>query len=69
MKITETYSHLNGLEFLLVHKPKLWKELQSVISAIDATKCKTKVSREKTMQGKRLFSPIDMNAEFKLLIT
>lgn len=66
MKITETYSHLNGLEFLLVHKPKLWKELQSVISAVDATKCKTKVSREKTMQGKRLFSPIDMNAEFKL---
>lgn len=66
MKIAETYSHLNGLEFLLVHKPKLWKELQSVISAVDAIKCKTKVSREKTMQGKRLFSPIDMNAEFKL---
>ncbi len=28
MKIAETYSHLNGLEFLLVHKPDLWREIQ-----------------------------------------
>ena len=33
MKIAETYSHLNGLEFLLVHKPTLWQEIQSVITA------------------------------------
>lgn len=65
MKIAETYSHLNGLEFLLVHKPALWAELKSVVSAVDAIKCKTKVSKEKTMKGKRLFSPIDMNADFK----
>lgn len=25
MKIVETYSHLNGLEFLLVHKKELWE--------------------------------------------
>lgn len=31
MKIVETYSHLNGLEFLLVHKATLWKEIQDVI--------------------------------------
>lgn len=65
MKIVETYSHLNGLEFLLVHKPRLWKEIQSVISAVDANKCKTKVSKEITKKGKLLFSPIDMNAGFK----
>ncbi|MCC7300805.1 MAG: restriction endonuclease [Verrucomicrobia bacterium] len=65
MKIAETYSHLNGLEFLIVHKPALWKELQAVIATIDATKCKTKVSKEKTMKGELLYSPIDMNAEFK----
>ncbi len=35
MNIIETYSHLNGLEFLLVHKPHLWGEIQDVISAID----------------------------------
>ncbi len=68
MKIAETYSHLNGLEFLIVHRPKLWKEIQAVIAAVDARKCKTKVSKEKTMKGELLFSPIDMNAAFKQLL-
>ena len=68
MKIAETYSHLNGLEFLMVHKPALWQEIQSVIAAVDASKCKTKVSKEKTMKGALLYSPIDMNAAFKGLL-
>jgi len=65
MKIVEKYSHLNGLEFLLVHKPELWKEIENVISKVDAEKCKTKVSKEKTMKGALLYSPIDMNNAFK----
>lgn len=68
MKIAQTYSHLNGLEFLLVHKPRLWAEIKHVISQVDAEACKTKVSREKTMVGKLLYSPIAMNAEFKKLL-
>lgn len=68
MKIAQTYSHLNGLEFLLVHKPKLWTEIKHVIANVDANKCKTKVSKEKTMPGKLLYSPIDMNASFKGLL-
>ncbi len=68
MKIAETYSHLNGLEFLLVHKPRLWDEICSVVSAVNAVKCKTKVSKEKTMKGQLLFSPIGMNACFKGLL-
>lgn len=68
MKIAETYSHLNGLEFLLVHKPNLWQEIQTVISAVDAEKCRTKVSKEKRTQGKLLYSPIEMNAEFNRLL-
>lgn len=68
MKIAETYSHLNGLEFLIVHKPKLWKEIQAVIAAVDSARCKTKVSKEKTMKGELLFSPIDMNAAFTRLL-
>lgn len=68
MKIAETYSHLNGLEFLLVHKPSLWKEILTVIAAVDANNCRTKVSKEKTMRGKLLFSPIDMNAAFNRLL-
>ena len=65
MKIVEKYSHLNGLEFLLVHKMELWQEIESVIHSIDAEKCKTKISKEKTKSGKLLYSPIDMNALFK----
>lgn len=65
MKIVEKYSHLNGLEFLLVHKPELWQEIELVIHSIDAEKCKTKISKEKTKSGKLLYSPIDMNAVFK----
>lgn len=68
MKIVETYSHLNGLEFLLVHKPNLWEEVRSVVAGVNAEKCKNKVSKEKTMKGKLLYSPIDMNAAFKKLL-
>lgn len=69
MKIIETYSHLNGLEFLLVHKPKLWEEIQSVIDSVDAEACKNKVSKEKGMIGKLLYSPISMNSGFKKLLS
>jgi len=68
MKIAENYSHLNGLEFLLVHKPSLWREIEAVIAAVDASECQTKVSKEKKMKGKLLFSPIDMNAAFNRLL-
>ena len=65
MRIAETYSQLNGLEFLLVRKSALWKEIQSVIAAVNADRCKTKVSKEKTMKGRVLYSPMEMNAAFK----
>ncbi|HRC71518.1 MAG TPA: BglII/BstYI family type II restriction endonuclease [Candidatus Competibacter sp.] len=69
MKTVESYSHLNGLEFLLVHRSYLWKEIQDVITSLDAESCKTKVSREKGMLGKILYSPIEMNAKFKDLLS
>ena len=65
MQIGAKYSHLNGEEYLLVHKPALWQEVQDVISDVDATACKTKISREKTMSGRILYSPADMNTAFK----
>jgi len=65
MKIAETYSHLNGLEFMLVHKEPLWKEIQAVVASVDAAECRTKVSKEKTKKGVVLFSPAALNAAFK----
>ncbi len=68
MRIAEIYSHLNGQEFLLVHKSALWKEIKEVIKAVDAKKCKTKISKEKTKRGRSLYSPIALNADFKRLL-
>jgi len=64
MKIVETYSHLNGLEFLLVHKKKMWDEIKDVIAAINSEQCLTKISQEKRMKGKTLYSPKDINKAF-----
>jgi hypothetical protein len=61
VQIATYHSHLNGLEFLLVHKPLLWKEIQDVIKRTDATKCQTKISKEVRSQGKLLYSPRAMN--------
>lgn len=69
MQIVETYSHLNGLEYLLVHHSKLWKELQAVVKLVDSEAAKTKVSKEKTKMGKMLYSPMEMNSQFKTLLT
>ena len=65
MKIIEKYSHLNGLEFLLVHKPNLWQEIQDVIQDVDGEHCKVKVSKEKRTLDKLLYSPVEMNPQFK----
>lgn len=68
MKVEETYSHLNGLEFLKVHKRKLWNEIRSVIGKVDAEACKTKESREKRMEGELKYSPIELNKRFSELL-
>ena len=65
MQIKSVYSHLNGEEFLLVHRPRLWEEVKQVITSVDAEACRTKVSRERTMRGRLLYSPKDMNDAFK----
>ena len=66
MQIEAQYSHLNGLEYMLVHHCALWDEIQDVIARVDAEACKTKVSKERTMPGKLLYSPGDMNKSFKI---
>lgn len=65
MKIGQVYSHLNGLEFLMVHRPDLWNEVRNAIWSVDAGKAFAKISREKTMAGRRLYSPSILNQLFK----
>lgn len=66
MRIVEQYSHLNGEEYLLAHHKQLWREDKETIANVDAKTCKTKVSKEKTMLGQMLFSPVDLNKLFEV---
>ncbi len=65
MKIGARYSHLNGFEWIQYHQKDLWNEIIDVIDAIDAEEFRTKVSKEKTMKGKKLFSPKELNKKFE----
>lgn len=65
MRIVERYSHLNGYEHILVHNKKVWDQIEEIIANIDAESCRTKVSKEKNMVGKMLYSPIELNKRFK----
>lgn len=64
MRIVEYYSHMNGLEYLLVHKPRLWEEINAIIASVDASVNRIKISKEKTMAGTLLFSPSHINKAF-----
>jgi hypothetical protein len=64
LRIETLYSHLNGHEWMLVHQPRIWKEIEAVIRVVDANKCKTKISKERGMHGKRVFAPIELNKCF-----
>lgn len=61
MKIAEYYSHLNGYEFIKVHKPALWAEIEKVVCEVNVQRHRTKVSKEKTMRGEMLISPKELN--------
>ncbi|MFA6628202.1 MAG: BglII/BstYI family type II restriction endonuclease [Sulfuricurvum sp.] len=65
MQIKEIYSHLNGWEWIQVHQPRIWNEIVTTIESIDAEMYKTKISEEKTMKGKAVFSPTELNKAFK----
>ena len=63
MKIIYEYSHLGGSEILQVRYPDINDDIYNVISTVTAKKLK--MSKEKGMVGKLLFSPKDMNNQFK----
>jgi Mor family transcriptional regulator len=63
MKVVYEYSHLGGSEILQVRYKSCDAEIYEVIKGIQARK--TKISKEKTKKGKALYSPINMNAQFK----
>ena len=64
MKIVETYSHFNGLEYLLIRKKKLWTEIQLVIRDLDADARQARVSRKSRAKSQAEYRSIDMSRQF-----
>ncbi|MBI1764838.1 MAG: restriction endonuclease [Acidobacteria bacterium] len=65
MKVAGTYSFKNGEKVIAKRYPRLLDEVLAVIKQVHAPHHKSKVSKEKTMPGRALFSPRSLNKSFK----
>lgn len=65
MKLAGVYSFNDGANVVATKYPDLLQEVEDAIAAIDASLCKTKTSKEKTMTGDMLYSPVALNDCFK----
>ncbi len=69
MRIVEIHSHLNGVEFLSIRRPWLWREIKDGIEALDISECAETAlgSNDHLLQGR--FSPTSvkhaLNNRFK----
>ncbi len=65
MRIAAQYSFKNGFDEITKRFPHLLDEIKSGIANIDASEARTKISAEKTMLGRTLYSPVQLNEAFK----
>ncbi|MCP3681860.1 MAG: restriction endonuclease [bacterium] len=65
MIIAGEYSFNDGKKVLTEQYLPLLNEIKDIISTVDAQQHKTKKSKEKTMTGRMLFSPMSLNKAFK----
>ena len=65
MIIAGEYSFNCGREFISKKYDQLLNEIREIIVAVDAGRHKTKESKEKTMPGRALYSPISLNNAFR----
>ncbi|MDR0528557.1 MAG: hypothetical protein LBG69_02960 [Zoogloeaceae bacterium] len=68
MKIVAQYSFNGGEQEVISRYLNEYHEIQQAIHDIEAQKFKLKVSEEKTMPGRLLYSPSELNREFKRLL-
>lgn len=65
MRILAKFSFNKGEVYIQKNFPSLLKEIEEAVKKVDASKCLIKKSKEKTMKGKMLYSPVVLNGEFK----
>lgn len=63
MRVVYEYSHLGGGEILQVRHPEINAAIYEAVASVKAKRAKE--SKERTKQGRMLFAPVDMNAQFK----
>lgn len=68
MKIVAHYDFNNGLDSVMRNYKSEFNEIVDAINSIDASIYKTKISREKTMEGRKLYSPVEINDQFKKIL-
>lgn len=64
MKIVARFSFHRGLEYIKKHYPHELQEVEAVIRVVRAENFRTKRSKEKTMKGKYLYAPKNLNKAF-----
>lgn len=69
MRIAGIYSFNKGKEIISQQHRAELEEVLQVIEKVDAERCKTKVSKEKTMRDRVLYSPPALNEAFKKLFS
>ena len=67
MRIANLYNHLNGHEYLMVHREREWNEIVDTITSIDANQ-HVKVSRQRSRQGRTLYDQTAINRCFEELL-
>jgi len=65
MKIVGVYSFNQGKEVVEKVYPDLLAEIKEILASVDASEYKVKKSKEKTMKGRLLYSPVKLNEAFK----
>ena len=64
MEIAETYSHLNGLEWMQAKSPARLREIRQIVKAVRASDHRVYPSQAKKNRGKLLYSPVALNKAF-----
>lgn len=68
MKIANIYNHLNGYEYMLVHRKQLWEEIENAIHSINANDF-IKYSKAKAKLGRPLYDQKALNKCFKNILS
>lgn len=69
MKIVNKHSHLNGLEFMLIRAPSLWKEIEDAITNIQHKFTKTPDMAGLHRSTKRVWLPTEFLESFEGVFT